>query len=630
MSFIRLILLNQIITCFAISVNAQLSVVPIIKQEDKKAIQNKRIENLEPMQLPFWDDFSFSKQKPVDTLWSSGAHVEISSGIGLNPPSINVATFNGLDGNGRPYNITDPLAVGLTDSLISRRIKMTDVLPSLRNTVYLSFYFQYQGLGEAPDLSDEFRLELRNNQMQWETVWTVTGEENFNPQIFYPVIIPVHDDRFFHDEFQFKFQAVGRQSGPFDTWNLDYIFLAQFRNDGDLSFPDRTIVSPLSSLFNRYWSVPLKHFFNTEASLLNAPFFTLFNLKDGFSQPINFNTEVTITNIFEDDIEESAQYLLDDAAAIGGSLQSRERRTVSTENLPDINWFHPQAKEIKIDYELSVSTKDNVFPDELGDYESRYVPVDFRWNDTTRISYMLSDYYAYDDGSAEYAAGLNAAGGRVAYRFDIVDDEPDTLVSVDIYFPFVGNTTATQIDLIVLNDLEDSPSSLLHLQRINIERTGNNAFTTYVFREAVGVRSTFYIGWRQSTDDRVDVGLDKNSQSGNRIFFNLGNTWQQNTSVSGSLMIRPRIGKGTGPITSVEKPSSNKIEIWPNPSTGIFNIRGNYDAIQLMDAMGRPIHFLTNKHIDYSTIDISHQPAGLYLIKIVNGKSVETRKIIRQ
>ena len=105
------------------------------------------------MSLPFWDDFSFSNSPyyPHDTLWQNGKSVSLNFGIGINPPSLGVVTFDGLDSIGKPYDVNNALAKGYADSLVSRPISLDLVPTALRTTVYMSFYYQFMGNGEAPD-----------------------------------------------------------------------------------------------------------------------------------------------------------------------------------------------------------------------------------------------------------------------------------------------------------------------------------------------------------------------------------------------------------------------------------------------------------------------------------------------
>src|SRR5690606_6406547 len=53
-------------------------------------------------------------------------------------------------------------------------------------------------------------------------------------------------------------------------------------------------------------------------------------------------------------------------------------------------------------------------------------------NDTTRGQQVFANYYAYDDGSAELAYGINGEQARLAVQF--TSWEPDSLVAVQMHF----------------------------------------------------------------------------------------------------------------------------------------------------------------------------------------------------
>lgn len=85
----------------------------------------------------------------------------------------------------------------------------------------------------------------------------------------------------------------------------------------------------------------------------------------------------------------------------------------------------------------------------------------------------------------------------------------------------------------------------------------------------------------------------------------------------------------------VDEVTRNQISIYPNPSTGIFNLSMSVwqgkNQIQLLDARGQAIKFYEfdkkpNGHSQ--TFDISHLPKGVYLIKIIGGGLAEVRKIV--
>jgi hypothetical protein len=216
--------------------------------------------------LPFWDDFSFTpvnhtslalSNYPVDSLWVNNYTVWINNGMGINARSLNVATFDGLDSAFLPYS-DQVLVNGLRDSLVSQGIILdeSEVTIAERNSVFLSFAYQWQGNGEAPDALDYLSVEFKNNSGDWETVLTIYPKSSFNRDLFYDTLLKVDGDRFFHDVFQFRFRNYGRQSGPYDTWNVDYVYLNKNRTPDDTDFPDQAISTPLTTLFGKYQSIP--------------------------------------------------------------------------------------------------------------------------------------------------------------------------------------------------------------------------------------------------------------------------------------------------------------------------------------------------------------------------------------
>ena len=53
------------------------------------------------------------------------------------------------------------------------------------------------------------------------------------------------------------------------------------------------------------------------------------------------------------------------------------------------------------------------------------------------------------------------------------------------------------------------------------------------------MEDTFYIGFKQFESNFLSVGLDKNNNTSDKIFYKIDNQWEQNDIIKGSLMIRP-------------------------------------------------------------------------------------------
>jgi hypothetical protein len=158
------------------SVYGQLKLVPIgvAGQENKTGQKSSGSARIQALSLPFFDDFSTTATShPDSAFWMPGSGVYINNSLATTQPSVNMATFDGLDGNGVPYNYTSQLAQGNTDTLTSLPINLAGMTPA--DSVYLSFYWLAKGLGELPDDNDTLRLEFLGQDQQWVSVWAATG-----------------------------------------------------------------------------------------------------------------------------------------------------------------------------------------------------------------------------------------------------------------------------------------------------------------------------------------------------------------------------------------------------------------------------------------------------------------------
>ena len=611
---------------------AQLIVFPLAQSAPatKSPKTSARTKEVTPLTLPFWDDFSFSEIKyyPSEKLWQQSKSVWVNDGIGINAPSLKVATFDGLDSNGKPYSINDVLAKGKADSLVSNPIQLDLVSVAQRGTVYLSFYYQFRGNGEPPDTGDQLSLYFKS-ATAWEKVLTIENDGTFQQDVFTQVFVKVEGDQFFHDKFQFRFENFGRLSGPYDTWNLDYVYLNSGRSASDGSYPDRTQSAPLTSLFNNYWAMPFDHFKKNPSDHLKQPNFTIYNLKVGNDQPMNYFSYDSIIT-YKGGNKSSTRHLLDSAKSIGNSLQGLERRTVQMSKIPSINILDLTADSIKIKLKLGLSTKDNVTPADAGDYDPFiYSPIDFRLNDTTRAEYVLSNYYAFDDGTGEYGAGLNQPGSQLAYFFEMKTDEADTLFGLDMYFPKFGDETNQVIKLQVHTDDSGFPGSVVYTESVTLNRSGQDKFWRHLFTNGIIVKGSFYVGWKQSSAAVIALGFDKNTDTGDKIFFNTTGAWQKNMSEKGSLMIRPLFGKAeVDPTTGLEN-AAHPINAYPNPNSGVFYISKEAGAIGLFDLAGRPVNFLLTSEAENKKMEMANTP-GIYILRIFQQGKWSSQKIMVQ
>jgi hypothetical protein len=641
--------------CSASYCFSQIEVVPIYRHSETTTTQaTARTAELTPMLLPFWDDFSFNikNETPNDTLWEiDSKSVWVNNGSGINPPSIYVATFDGYNATGNPYSANDILAKGFADAMTSRPLKLGDVAQANRDAVFMTFFYQFAGNGDNPEPGDILSLLFKNAAGQWIEVWSKTNDGTLSTDKFIeggPINIRSKEsnpDDFFHNGFQFQFRSFGRLSGPYDVWNVDYVYVSNGKAKEVFpptppitfdppyeDFPDRSVVSNLTTMLKDYWSIPIKHFRNNPTSNIIAP-------------------KVTIATNRKDQVVGSGEAVNYSSYVIAGSKNSSVSKTLETATAPpspsDLNYLEPKTVNIKISELPDLSTlitddsvsikisfvlnsKDNIkkISNSTGDWdEAVYKPINFKSNDTISATNILSDYYAYDDGKAEFGIKLNGKGTQLAYEFNMKTTEEDDVIAIDIYFPKYGDDTNQFIQLFIANSLPAADNEYSFKQSYAVQRTTRNQFVRFKIPDKVTVKDKFYIGWQLNSEAVIPIGLDRNTDSGSKIYTKVlgAANWEQNTTLYGSIMMRPVLGKAPDVVLDVESSAAGKP--YPNPTAGIFHLPSEADRIQLFDLSGRSIDFTETQLADKKKISILTPATGLYLVRYFNQQWV-TEKIV--
>jgi hypothetical protein len=576
--------------------------------------------------LPFWEDFYNSNDTPSDSLWQNSNDVLINDYYAYLPPTAGVATFDGLKYNGSPYS-TDPESSELTDRLTSGFIDLSAHSPS--DNIYLSFFYQFGGYGEAPDVDDGDRLmlEFKNESGAWQQAIVITPGESQNPLRFYQVLVPVNDPVFFHDNFQFALQSFGNQSGPFDVWNVDYIYINTNRSSTDLFYPDRAIIKRISNIFKDYVSIPRTHVdFESD---YETPYYLLGNLYDLFQ---TYRQEVSIT-VFQEDNTTTVHYPQTQQGT-NSPIFPDEIDTVKVPFRITSSGFPPVDSNIyRIDYKIAVNTFDNRL--DSGNYNVRYEPIDFRVNDTIRQSFFLEDYYAYDDGTAEAAAGLQVAGNQLAYRFGLKNVDSTYIYAIDINTVYSGESAlGKSIDLHVWSSNNGKPADAVYTETVTL--TGDNSrssFSRYELARPPLVKDTFYIGFTLNSTGRAPIGLDKSSHNSDKLLENIdGNWFPVGDRIIGSLMIRPVVGpEPDDTVTGVEKDAKDvkedNLQVYPNPSAdGIIFIKGKVSSVNVFDISGKEASF--NSTITGDQAELYIPQRGVFILHIVSEGKAIYRKVI--
>ena len=595
---------------------------------DNEQSSNVRInQNLISLSLPFWDDFSLSRNIPDSLIWESGKNIFVNNNLGIHPPSQYVATFDGIDMSGNPYALNN-LFNGAGDSLVTRPIDLSMIAPSKRSQVLLSFYWQLLGRGEIPELEDSLSIMFWSIDSTWipqdlypddETLFSLVGgfdhlnlDEDSLPS-FEQIIIPVLGSEFYHPSFKVKFQSFSSLNGIYDTWNIDYIYLNENRDLDDFSHQDRTFSSAPSLLFSPYFEIPLEQY-KSDPSRYTKPQYTTANNLYGLPSPLEYTH--SLTN------QTNNKTITTGSVALFRLSAYETGRKVEGLGM-DASLINIEDDSAMIESSFTYNTGDKFLYEQINNEgDTLFSNINLRANDTLRQYYKLNDHFAYDDGIADYAAGINFMSGKLAVRFVI--NEPDTLTGMKINFPAVNpSSNGKGLELMVWDELTDS--SILHRQAFQIVNNGRYDFNEIIFSQNIYVKDTIYLGFKQFTEDYIGVGFDKDNPLGQEVIFsNTGSGWVQNSRIQGSLMIRAVFGKVNNFIIMKTPKIKLEAHIYPNPTDGFINISDTYEHYFLYNLSGKLISYG-----DFNTtLDFRTYPNGLYLLNLQSRLNSISQKIL--
>jgi hypothetical protein len=608
---------------------AQFSLTPNHTPYKQENLPTNRGQKDTPLNLPFFDDFSNYTGSPNKNLWEIPSGAFVNQTFAKNPISVGVVTFDGLKANGSPYSFSTVVvdAVGVCDTLTSKPINLLPFQPT--EGVFLSFFWQEEGFGERPDITDSLYVEFLDNTNEWHYAW---GKLGGNPTAnFKAAVIKVNDAKYFHNKFQFRILSYGRQSGMYDAWHVDYVYLNRNRNPNDTLVEEITASKTRNTFLKKYSAMPFKQYFaNPTQETSDSLKATINNLSGSGFDVVSYKMvlEDTLTKTVLADLGTTSPFILG-----GDKQQFPIARAIPPNAIANPN------KALAVRGKIISIT---------GDGTATIPPIDLKLNDTLTTINMLSNYLAYDDGSPEYGAGVNQRFGKVAIRFQL--NEPDTLTDIHFHFTkFEKDLTGQSFTLYIWQEIAVPPfgSDVVKyrvaipirystkrdqlLSADSIRRTIDGTFRFPLIPLPAG---TFYIGWEQTNNDRVLIGYDLNNNSSSEIFFNVGNQWtgwEPESNETGSLLFRPVFSKDY--LTAHEKTVEKMpFRLYPNPAQNIVNFEGNLpESIEVIDLQGRRQGtYLLGRQETKTQIDIQTLPKGFYVLraKMPNGKVFVTKLVV--
>lgn len=531
----------------------------------------------------------------------------------LNPWTLGVVTFDGLDESGYPYAFGTSTS-GISDRLTSKCIDLSSKLPS--DSIYMSFLVQTGGLGDEPEASDSIFLQFYDaNADSWNRVWGMKGAPVSEFKFGH---IRINSAQYLTSGFRFRFTNVGGLSGMLDEFHLDYVRLREGSGYQDTLFKDYAFVYPVGSLLKQYTQVPWDHWVAQPSHMNDSVRVVVRNNSNVAENNMNGAVVVKYAGTAEGNFTLIGQDLS------GGNINYAPRTTYSS--------YHDFTGAYTFSTTPAQTTK--TF-DVIGSVGAPFPNLSL--NDSSFTQQVFENVYAYDDGSAEAAYGLIGTQGRLAIRFEPY--QADTLLGVQMCFvPSVNDVSNKLFLLTVWADNNGKPGAVLYEDEFFYPRTpvyeeGRGVFTNYILNNTRLPLdgSPFYVGWRQIDADRLNVGFDKNNPHPEKIFYstNGGATWFNSTQ-QGSPLIRPLFSTSDNyTLGLTTQQESVSWEAFPNPTSGEVSLKWNQQSIfpgaKVYDVQGRVVAEVETGELK---IDLSTSNPGIYFIRL-NG-SAEVLKIIRQ
>ncbi|MCB0664608.1 MAG: T9SS type A sorting domain-containing protein [Saprospiraceae bacterium] len=569
--------------------------------------------------LPFFDDFSSTQIYPDPGRWLD-RDVFVNSTLAERPLTVGVATFDGLNENGNPYGERE----GFSDDLTSAFMDL-----SSETEVYFSFFAQPRGVGIKPRIKDSLVVDFRNQAGEWVRVWQMEGLPNS-----YPLINPAPDfaynriavaDSFLHANFQFRFRNKSKNEGLQELWHVDYVRLGsdeltqdQFRDIAFRYLPT-PILDPYSSMPSNQFRIGevrrniISHLNNLDQVNLtmNDPTLTIAHegqtlLRRTFIEPVDLWLLTPGATSFDFDMNDQG---------------SNNYESLQTALFDLLN----PGEDYQISSQLNFDRGDEI----IGGNSN---------NQVVRSTYF-SNYYAYDDGTAESALIDRGETGVATTTFAVEfhNNIPDELQGLQLHIPHIeGNSSNQLFNLYVwIDSLDDEPEWKQVAAKVYYADTYYDTlqgFTTYAFLDSNDQKISipipegkFYVGWEQIdiSGVKIPVGFDLNSPAGiNFFFYNVGQGWVNGANSGlrqGSLMVRPVMGsESVIPTDTKSYENWEELTVFPNPSREIIYLNGLDNnpegVIQVYDLTGRSV---LQQALE-SSVDVRNIQAGIYLLKVIN------------
>ena len=473
----------------------------------------------------------------------------------------------------------------------------------------------------------------------WNEVWSshgcnVSDWVAENPLVYFKqVMIPITDQQYFRNNFQFRFRNIASLdmdawtsanivgwASNCDQWNIDYVRLDVNRRYNDLYPNDVAYVTPSSSTLKEYQAMPWKQY--RPSDMITQFHNDLSNLSNSVK-----NTNYTFNIVKNHDQTIYVSPLNNENAEPYYPVHGLHDAEHHVSPLLEMNYEYDGA-------DSAVFTITHIFS-MVGTND------DCRTNDTSRFEQKFYNYYAYDDGTAEagYCVLSTMANPQASFAVKFTLAEPDTLQAVRMWFNHTLNDeNVAPFTLMVwandgmCADGSEGPGTVLYELPAQLPEFADDYldFVPYYLEEPLAVSGTFYVGFHQNHDVQLNIGFDQNNDARGKFFYKTSAQWYP-SFYQGAPMIRPVVGKSFD-HSGVTQHAHSGIRVYPNPTTGVIHIQNDdYEQdmqYKIMNVYGQCVETGT---LYSKELSLERYPSGLYFVQLLSGNQVVViEKIIKR
>lgn len=531
----------------------------------------------QPLTLPFAEDFSVLDPLPGypnDSFWLDN-DAYVNNHLASKAPSIGVVTLDGMDASGNAYN----RGYAPADQLTSTFFDLSGYIVS--DNVYLQFSYQAMGLGIPPEENDSLIVEFKDVNGQWNSVFydligfRVNSFDTLMPFRFKALRLSAE---YLHDSFQFRFKNYNQGLGLSSIWNVDYILLLdQVQDPGVvLRNDDIALASPPASLIVPYSAMPMSQFLGNEDEFLTDRLQVLLNNHYGREEELA-DAQYTILDEDDGNVIFGPRPLLEtdrDGNPLGNisqgyqALESFIPNQLRPQIVREISEYVVNKPKVglNLQYDLMEDGEENVgaFP---------FLSTNGRASYTTHIS----DYFAYDDGTAEIRYEM-AAFNQIAIEFEL--KQADSLAGIMLLFPIM-NLRNEGVDFqYSIHQGSLSAPAIYTKSNAKVSYPSTNRecpYFTYFditddFGELQNIRldaGRFFIVL-YNRRDILNLGVDRKFNSNAETYFNDNGNWRSFKDFFGglemSLMVRPFFKGHEKKVSTTLEGQDILYSIYPSPA----------------------------------------------------------------